>query len=44
MMYSETLAYESALYGRRTAQIKLQPIKFKYYNEDQTINNIDYFD
>ena len=33
MMYSETLAYESALYGRRTAQIKLQPIKFKYYNE-----------
>ena len=33
MIYSETLAYESSLYGRRTAQIKLQPIKFKYYNE-----------
>ena len=33
MMYSETLAYESPLYGRRTAQIKLQAIKFKYYNE-----------
>ena len=29
MMYSETLAYDSPLYGRRTAQIKLQPIKFK---------------
>ena len=33
MMYSETLTYESPLYGRRTAQIKLQAIKFKYYNE-----------
>ena len=33
MMYSETLAYESPLYGRRTTQIKLQAIKFKYYNE-----------
>ena len=33
MMYSETLAYESPLYGRRTAQIKLQPIKFKYYSK-----------
>ena len=33
MIYSETLAYESSLYGRRTAQIKLQPIKFKYYNK-----------
>ncbi|QYR59498.1 ATP-binding protein [Fusobacterium polymorphum] len=33
MMYSETLAYESPLYGRRTAQIKLQAIKFKYYSE-----------
>ena len=32
MMYSETLAYDSPLYGRRTAQIKLQPIKFKYYD------------
>ena len=33
MMYSETLAYESPLYGRRTAQIKLQAIKFKYYSK-----------
>ncbi len=33
MMYSETLAYDSPLYGRRTAQIKLQPIKFKYYDK-----------
>lgn len=33
MMYSETLAYDSPLYGRRTAQIKLRPIKFKYYNK-----------
>ena len=33
MIYSEALAYESPLYGRRTAQIKLQPIKFKYYNK-----------
>ena len=33
MMYSETLAYDSPLYGRRTAQIKLQQIKFKYYNK-----------
>ena len=33
MMYSETLAYDSPLYGRRTAQIKLQPIKCKYYNK-----------
>ena len=32
MMYSETLAYDSPLYGRRTAQIKLQPIKIKYYD------------
>lgn len=33
MMYSEVLAYDSPLYGRRTAQIKLQPIKFNYYSE-----------
>lgn len=33
MMYSEVLAYESPLYGRRTAQIRLKPIDFKYYNE-----------
>ena len=33
MMESQTLAYESPLYGRRTAQIKLKQIPFKYYNE-----------
>lgn len=33
MMYSEVLAYDSPLYGRRTAQIKLQPIGFEYYKE-----------
>lgn len=33
MMYSEVLAYDSPLYGRRTAQIKLQPIKFKNYKD-----------
>ena len=33
MMYSEVLAYDSPLYGRRTAQIKLQPIKFEYFKE-----------
>ena len=31
MMYSETLAYSSPLYGRRTAQIKLQEIEFSFY-------------
>lgn len=33
MMESQTLAYDSPLYGRRTAQIKLKQIPFKYYNE-----------
>lgn len=33
MMYSQTLSYDSPLYGRRTGQIKLQQIRFKYYNE-----------
>ena len=33
MMESQTLHYTSPLYGRRTAQIKLKPIPFKYYNE-----------
>ncbi len=33
MMYSEVLAYDSPLYGRRTAQIKLQTIKFQYFKE-----------
>ena len=33
IMYSEVLSYDSPLYGRRTAQIKLQPISFEYYKE-----------
>lgn len=33
VMFSEALAYDSPLYGRRTAQIRLKPIDFKYYNE-----------
>ena len=33
LMKSQTLDYSSPLYGRRTAQIKLKQIEFKYYNE-----------
>ena len=33
MMESQTLAYGSPLYGRRTAQIQLQQIPFAYYHE-----------
>lgn len=32
MMESQTLSYESPLYGRRTAQIKLQQIPYQYYS------------
>ena len=31
MMESQTLRYDSPLYGRRTAQIRLKPIPFRYY-------------
>ena len=31
MMYSETLNYTSPLYGRRTVQINLKPLKFEDY-------------
>lgn len=31
MMKSQTLAYNSPLYGRRTAQIRLKQIPFRYY-------------
>lgn len=42
MMYSETLAYSSPLYGRRTSQIKLKEIDFKYYNQFYVgLNNIE---
>jgi len=33
MMESQTLSYNSPLYGRRTGQIKLQQIPFRHYNE-----------
>ena len=33
LMEAQTLAYNSPLYGRRTGQIKLAPIKFSYYHE-----------
>lgn len=33
MMESQTLAYDSPLYGRRTAQIRLRQIPFAYYHE-----------
>ncbi len=33
MMESQTLAYNSPLYGRRTAQIRLGQISFRYYGE-----------
>lgn len=33
MMESQTLAYSSPLYGRRTGQIKLKQISFRHYNE-----------
>lgn len=33
MMVSQTLAYSSPLYGRRTAQIRMKQIPFQYYHE-----------
>ena len=33
MMESQTLSYDSPLYGRRTAQIRLKQIPFSYYHE-----------
>ena len=33
MMYAQTLSYDSPLYGRRTGQIKMQQIAFRYYHE-----------
>lgn len=33
MMYTQTLSYDSPLYGRRTGQIKLKQIAFNHYNE-----------
>ena len=33
MMESQTLSYRSPLYGRRTAQIRMQQIPFRHYHE-----------
>ena len=33
MMYSQTLSYDSPLYGRRTGQIKMKQIAFRYYRD-----------
>jgi len=33
MMYSATLSYASPLYGRRTSQLKLSPMKFAYFKD-----------
>ena len=33
MMKSQTLSYNSPLYGRRTAQLRLKQIPFRYYQE-----------
>lgn len=33
MMVSQTLSYNSPIYGRRTAQIRLKQIPFRYYHE-----------
>lgn len=33
MMLSQTLAYDSPLYGRRTAQIRLKQVPFRYYGD-----------
>lgn len=39
MMTSQVLNYDSPLYGRRTAQIKLKQIDFSYYHEfDETLS------
>ena len=39
MMESQVLNYSSPLYGRRTGQIRLTQIPFKYYNE--FFDNVD---
>ena len=33
MMYTQTLSYDSPLYGRRSGQIKMKQIAFKHYHE-----------
>lgn len=40
MMESQTLSYNSPLYGRRTAQIRLGQIPFRYYHEFYPGKNI----
>ena len=39
MMTTQVLNYDSPLYGRRTAQIKLKQIDFSYYKDfDKTLS------
>lgn len=40
LMYKETLSYSSPLYGRRTANIKLSQLKFKYVKEFFDVDEI----
>jgi hypothetical protein len=41
MIKREVLSYSSPLYGRRTSQMNLKPIKFKYFKEFFENKNID---
>lgn len=41
MIKREVLSYSSPLYGRRTGQMNLKPIKFKYFKEFFENKNID---
>lgn len=47
MMEGLTLSYNSPLYGRRTAQIKLQPLSFSescnFYNKNDIEQNLSFF-
>jgi len=40
LMYKETLSYSSPLYGRRSANIKLSQLKFKYIKEFFNVDEI----
>ena len=41
MMTSQVLSYDSPLYGRRTAQIRLKQIDFRYYHEFEEKLTVD---
>ena len=40
LMYKETLSYSSPLYGRRTANIKLSELKFRYIKEFFNVDEV----